>query len=420
MKVQDYGKRLLSGALAATMALGLAGCGNASSPASDSGADGADADAAAQVTADAQPEYVFKMTYDGIATGDVSSGVAVHDPSIVKDGDEYYIFGSHMSAAKCGDLMSWESIADGYTKSNPVYGQIYDVADQAFAYSGSKKSLIPTDDDGTHVWAPDVIYNEAQGLYYMYYCTTSTWNASNLCYGTSKTIEGPYEWQGALIYSGYDKDTIKATDVLDYVDEDYALKHYVRNNGYNVDDYPNAIDPSVFYDADGRMWMVYGSWSGGIYLLELDPQTGLVIHPQADPDNNVDAYYGKRLLGGGHKSIEGPYILYDETSGYYYLFVSWDYCCRGSKSNYRVAVGRSKKVAGPYRDRNGKDMRQGGGTIVIEGDKQEFEAAGHCSAYSFADGDWFVCHGYCIPKNGVPLLIQKKITWTADGWPTLE
>ena len=126
----------------------------------------------------------------------------------------------------------------------------------------------------------------------MYYCTTSTWNASNLCYGTSETIEGPYEWQGALIYSGFDKDTIAGTDVLDYVDEEYALKKYVRNNSYNFEEYPNAIDPTVFYDADDRMWMVYGSWSGGIFLLELDPATGQVIHPEADEEHNVDAYYG--------------------------------------------------------------------------------------------------------------------------------
>lgn len=94
-----------------------------------------------------------------------------------------------MSAAKSSDLLNWEKVADGYSKKNPVYGQIYDVADEAFAYSGSKNSLIKTDDKQVHVWAPDVIYNETTGLYYMYYCTTSTWNASNLCYGTSTTPE---------------------------------------------------------------------------------------------------------------------------------------------------------------------------------------------------------------------------------------
>ena len=201
------GRRTTSVLLVAAMTAGLAACGTT--------------EAAENVTESETPEntdYNFTVSYDGIQTGDVSSGVAVHDPSIYEEDGTYYIFGSHMSAAKSDDLLHWESIADGYNKTNPVYGQIYDVADEAFAYAGSKNSLIQTDDKKTHVWAPDVIYNKTTGLYYMYYCTTSTWNASNLCYGTSETIEGPYEWQGALIYSGFDKDTIAGTDVLDYVD----------------------------------------------------------------------------------------------------------------------------------------------------------------------------------------------------------
>ena len=86
----------------------------------------------------------------------------------------------------------------------------------------------------------------------------------------------------------------------------------------------NCIDPDVFYDEDGRMWMVYGSWSGGIFLIEIDEETGYPIYPEADEENHVDSYYGKKLLGGYHNSIEGPHIMYDETSGYYYLFfVLW-------------------------------------------------------------------------------------------------
>ena len=203
------GRRTISVLLVAAMTAGLAACGTT--------------EVAENVTESETPEntdYNFTVSYDGIQTGDVSSGVAVHDPSIYEEDGTYYIFGSHMSAAKSDDLLHWESIADGYNKTNPVYGQIYGVADEAFAYAGSKNSLIQTDDKKTHVWAPDVIYNKTTGLYYMYYCTTSTWNASNLCYGTSETIEGPYEWQGALIYSGFDKDTNAGTDVLDYVDEE--------------------------------------------------------------------------------------------------------------------------------------------------------------------------------------------------------
>ena len=120
----------------------------------------------------------------------------------------------------------------------------------------------------------------------------------------------------------------------------------------------------------------------------------------------------------GTNAIEAPFIM--KHGDYYYLFVSWDYCCRGIKSNYRVAVGRSKKVAGPYLDKAGRDMRNGGGTLLLEGDKKEYEAMGHCSAYSFPDGDFFFCHGYSVPKNGASILVQKKINWTEDGWLTLE
>ena len=240
----------------------------------------------------------FSVSYDGIATGSVNARVAVHDPSIIEEGGQYYIFGSHMTAAVSDNLRTWSSIGNGYTPKNPVYGLNYDESLPVFEYAGNADSVIPTDDGSCHVWAPDVIYNEATGLYYMYYCTTSTWNASNLCYGTSESIEGQYEWQGALIYSGFTSETIEDTNVLDYVSEEYALENYVTlGDDYNFDECPNAIDPSVFYDEDGRLWMVYGSWSGGMFLLELDETTGEVIHPEADPENNVDPYFGKQLLG---------------------------------------------------------------------------------------------------------------------------
>ena len=176
----------------------------------------------------ADRNYDFTVDYSGVKKGNVTSGASVHDPSVLKANGKYYIYGSHMSCASCDDLKTWRFVADGYRKSNTVYGQIYDVYYEAFAYAGSPKSTIPTDNakqGGEHVWAPDVIYNKAMGKYVMYYCTTSTWNASNLCYGISDSPEGPFEWQGALIYSGYDKETIKATDVLDYVARTMRLKH---------------------------------------------------------------------------------------------------------------------------------------------------------------------------------------------------
>lgn len=342
----------------------------------------------------------FKVSYDGIKTASIKAGVSVHDPSILEVDGTYYIFGSHMSAASSTDLRTWTSIGNGYTPSNPLFDNLF-ATEHVFDYSGSGGSVIPTDDGGKHVWAPDVIYNKAQGLYYMYFCTSSTWNASNLCYATSEKPEGPYTWKGALIYSGFTSESIGATDVLDYVTEDYALSNYVTlGDEYDYEDYPNAIDPTVFYDEDGKMWMVYGSWSGGIFLLEIDEATGEVIHPEADPENNVDAYFGKRLLGGGHKSIEGPYIMYDEQSGYYYLFVS--YGSLTSNGGYQIRVFRSETVDGDYVDMNGQYPTKGlnhtyyglklSGNYYLPSLTKAYMATGHNSAFVDEDGKMYIVY----------------------------
>lgn len=129
----------------------------------------------------------FTVNLDGIKTAKIAAGVSVHDPSIYKADGKYYIFGSHMSTAVSEDLRTWTSLGDGYKVKDQIYYELM-ANEEAFAYSGSKKSLIPTDDRAWHVWAPDVIYNEETGLYYLYFCTTSTWNASNLCYATLSLI----------------------------------------------------------------------------------------------------------------------------------------------------------------------------------------------------------------------------------------
>lgn len=374
-----------------------------------------------------QEEYNFSMKYDGIATADISStGVAVHDPSIIEADGKYYIFGSHMSAAVSEDMTNWKMLADGYSKGNKVYGQIYSVAEDAFRYSGDKTSIIKTDDGKTHVWAPDVIYNKKTGKYNMYYCVTSTWNASNLCFGVADSIEGPYEWMGPMIYSGFNSSTLEDTDVLEYVDKDYAKKNYIKKGAYNFEDYPNAIDPTVFYDEDDRLWMVYGSWSGGIFLIELDEETGYPIHPEADPDNRVDTYYGKKLLGGGHISIEGPYIVYDEESGYYYLFVS--YGALTSNGGYQIRVFRSKTVDGDYVDMNGQYPEKSSlhqnfglklsGNYKLPSLEKAYMATGHNSAFIDSDGRKYIAYHTRFNDKGEghsPRVHQYLLN--EEGWP---
>lgn len=427
-------KRVVISMISTAILLGISGCGAKESekPAPTGGGNAATLPTVQAVTAPAtEPEnsqFDFTVDYEGIKKGTVSSGVAVHDPSILQVGDIYYIYGSHMSAARSSDLRKWKRMADGYDPKNPVFGQIFSVEDEAFAYSGLRSSLIRADGGGPNVWAPDVIYNKTDGLYYMYYCTTSTWNASNLCYGVSESPEGPFEWKGALIYSGFTMDIIDATDVLDYVTREYAQSHYIYGGEYNFRKCPNAIDPTVFYDADDRMWMVYGSWSGGIFLLEIDPTTGLCIHPEADPENNVDPYFGKRLLGGEHKSIEGPYIIYDEQSGYYYLFVS--YGGLASDGGYQIRVFRSKTVDGEYVDMKGHNFLGEGshafyglklsGNYMLPSLYMGYKATGHNSAFIDTNGKKYVVfHTRFDSGTEVHSPRVNQFLLNAEGWPCM-
>lgn len=372
----------------------------------------------------------FTVNLDGIKTAKIQAGVSVHDPSIIKADGKYYIFGSHMSTAVSDDLRTWTSLGDGYKVKDQIYYELMGNED-AFAYAGSKNSLIPTDDRAWHVWAPDVIYNEETGLYYLYFCTTSTWNASNLCYATSEKIDGPYEWKGALIYSGFTLETLDATDVTEYVDRDVAKDRYIKkSNEYNFNKYPNAIDPTVLYDEEGRLWMVYGSWSGGMYLVELDKATGEVIHPEEDEANRVDPYFGKRLLGGNHSSIEAPYILYDEESGYYYLFVSYGGLAR--EGGYQIRVFRSETIDGDYVDMNGEYPMDTdnpehypyglklSGNYMLPSLEMAYMATGHNSAFIDDDGKkYIVNHTRFDNKTEEHEPRVHQFIVNEEGWPCM-
>lgn len=438
MKAKRIGKRLLGCTLSAAMACGLCACGGSEEMAAvrqktqeTSNTEKEETQTAEETAMEgAKADMDFTVSYEGIKTAALDAGVSVHDPSVYKADGKYYIFGSHMSTAVSKDLQSWTSLGDGYKVKDQIYYELM-ANEDAFAYAGSKKSVIPTDDRGWHVWAPDVIYNEAAGLYYLYFCTSSTWNASNLCYAVSESIEGPYEWKGALIYSGFTAETLDATDVAEYVDRDEAKNRYIKkSNEYKFEDYPNAIDPTVLYDAEGRLWMVYGSWSGGMYLLELDSETGEVIHPQDDAENRVDAYFGKKLMGGNHTSIEGPYIMYDEESGYYYLFVSYGGLAR--EGGYQIRVFRSETIDGDYVDMNGEfplDTQNYGqapyglklsGNYFLPSLELAYMATGHNSAFVDDDGKKYIVNHTRFDnatEEHEPRVHQFVVN--EEGWPCM-
>ncbi len=298
-----------------------------------------------------------------IKTGAFSANASLHDPFIIEGEDGlFYCYGSHMTAATTADLKTFKMWGDGVKENNPIYDNLIEEPFDAFAFVGKNS------DKWYSVWAPSVIYNETTKEYVMYFCTTSSYIMSDLCYATSKEIGGPYHYQGTVLYSGFTKPNAPKTNYYEIMGEDKMVRErYINVAGFNNQYYPNAIDPAMFYDKDKRLWMVYGSWSGGIFLLELDPNTNEPIHPETDDENEVDRYFGKRLVGGFHHAIEGPYIHYDEGSGYYYLFLSYGQLQQ--MGGYQIRVFRSNKPDGVYTDASGS-------TLGINGDLNHFEDYG--------------------------------------------
>ena len=306
----------------------------------------------------------------------------VHDPVMAKEGDTYYIYATGMGIQQITskDRKTWTVLPQ------PVMTVI----------PGWTTDSVPG--FGSHVWAPDVI--QWHGRWWMAYsCSTFGKNGSAIGLLSSRSLAANlWKDEGCIVCS-----------------HDWKVDGEGKTSGDNW----NAIDPNFVIDDKDNPWLVWGSFWDGIQLARLDTTMHLATKPMTiarrySPDDQ-NAAENPTSRFAGRNAIEAPFIF--RHGDYYYLFVSWDYCCRGAKSNYRVAVGRSKQVSGPYLDRNGKDMLVGGGTIFLEGDKKEWEAAGHCAAYTFDGEDVFICHGYSATHNGAAMLIQRPISWTADGWP---
>ena len=294
--------------------------------------------------------------------------VSVHDPSIVWDQatSTYYIFGSHRAAAKCNNMMSWEAFtapwatatskdaanADAFTTPEVTKvtkgGKEYDLNFNAFAWSarGSESYSV----DGM-MWAPDVIYNKKLGKYCMYLSINGDGWYSSIIMLTADNITGPYRYQAPVVMSGFRSgDSYKSTDLEIVLGEQASLpERYAPTDNYG-NHWPNAIDPCVFYDEDGNLLMSYGSWSGGIFMLQLDEETGLRDY---DVDYELsatsDPYFGKKIAGGAYVSGEASYIEY--IGGYYFLFMT--YGGLDAAGGYQMRVFRSLNPDGPYVDSKG-------------------------------------------------------------------
>jgi arabinan endo-1,5-alpha-L-arabinosidase len=287
----------------------------------------------------------------------------IHDPStIVKDGTNYFVFGTGpgIRTKSSPDLIHW-------TNGDPVFDQ---PPRWVWKYATGRWNSL---------WAPDVIH--LNGKFYLYYSASSFGKQlSAIGLATSPTLDPAatnYLWtdDGAIITS-------------------------------HADSAFNTIDPSVMLDRDGKLWLAFGSFWQGVFLTELNPQTG------RRTDTNAPLYH----LAWNH-SIEAACLTRHEK--FYYLFVNWGECCKGTNSTYEVRVGRAEKVTGPYRDRAGQDLAEGGGSPFLQ-TSGRFIGPGHIGIV--ADGitngpTWFSYHYYDAAAQGRSRLALGKIDWS-DGWPT--
>jgi arabinan endo-1,5-alpha-L-arabinosidase len=306
-----------------------------------------------------------------------STDVRVHDPVMIQHEGTYYLFstGRGISVRSSSNMQDW-------TREEPVFEEAPEWTSQ----------VVPG--FRNHIWAPDIA--EYNGTYYLYY-SVSRFGTNNSAIGvaSNKTLnpdDPDFEWidHGPVVQS------VPGRDMW------------------------NAIDPNLTFDDEGTPWLSFGSYWLGIKIVKLQKNlTEVATSPQSWRTIASRHRYWKldeRAAGNSLSGdIEAPFIF--KKDGYYYLFASWDRCCADEESTYKVVVGRSKNITGPYLDKADQKMIHGGGSLVAKG-KGKWAAVGHNAAYTFDNTDYLVFHGYDKTDDGDSKLIIREITWE-DGWPTI-
>ncbi len=227
-----------------------------------------------------------------------------------------------------------------------------------------------------YYWAPDVLH---RGDRYWLFYSVSRWgrNTSGIGLVSVATLKPEAE-------------------AFDWRDEGLVMQSTENDNF-------NAIDPSVMLDGEGRLWLAFGSFWSGIKLVELDASTG----KRREDHREIYSL-------ASHPQIEAPCLAMHE--GRYYLLVNWGLCCRGTNSTYEMRVGRSDRVTGPYLDREGKSMREGGGSLFLNSEGR-FIGPGHAGIFHEGTNDWLSCHFYDGTRRGAHTLAVRRLGWDAQGWP---
>jgi arabinan endo-1,5-alpha-L-arabinosidase len=298
----------------------------------------------------------------------------VHDPCIIKQGDTYHLFCTGQAGDPTG-LLPWRISKD--LVNWRLNGRVFESIPQwaLDAVPGARG-----------LWAPDIAY--FNGRYHLYYsCSTFGSNHSLIGLATNRTLDRSspeFKWQdGGLV---------------------------VRSE--RGDDF-NAIDANHLMARDGKHWLCLGSFWSGIKMFPLDPATGKLL----PNDTRKYSLASRPAPEKAPNAIEAPFLI--ERDGYYYLFTSFDYCCRGASSSYYIVVGRSRDVLGPYVGRDGKSQMDGYGTLVLQGNRR-FRGPGHQAVLRDGEHDYLVYHAYDAEHDGRATLRIAPIEWSADGWPDVR
>ncbi len=349
--------------------------------------------------------------------------ITCHDPSIFKDFDgTYYILGTFLTGGSTQDLYNWTSL-DAQIQA----GFSQEVRDQIKAWNKDENA----DGWNGYLWAPDIIYNPHMEKYCMYLSANGDDWKSNIVLLTADDIMGPYDYAGSIVYGGFDADNYGETDAPKVLGESEIPERYVVNGIANRkwgDMWPNCIDPCVISDDEGNLWMSYGSWSGGIFMLELDEETGLRDYSVTYESNeHSDAYFGAKIAGGSYASGEASYI--QKIGDYYYLFIS--YGALEARGGYNVRIFRSQRPDGdyvdllgntPYFDRLVQNFNLSVGVRLMGGYKwRNFNvgqvAQGHNSAFVDDDGRaYMVFHTRTANGTEGHNVKVHQLFMTKEGW----
>lgn len=326
---------------------------------------------------------IISLLFPGIISNaqELRTDISVHDPVMTRQDSTYYIFctGNGIAMWSSNDRVHWKA-------EKPVFAAAPQWAVDAIpGFKG-------------HIWAPDIsFYN---GHYYLFYSVSAFGkNTSAIGVATNTTLhtdDPNYKW----------------------VDHGKVIQSIPGKTNWN------AIDPNLITDKDGTPYLVFGSFWDGLKLVKLNKDRLSV----AEDINNIPTIATRRKVAteslpavdgnpvdAGGNAIEAPFIFKHDK--YFYLFASIDYCCKGPKSTYKMIIGRSKKLQGPYLDKEGIAMNKGGGSILLAGDANWY-GVGHNGVSTFDGVDYIIFHGYDAADRGISKLRVEKLDWV-DGWPVI-